>query len=334
MKIGFSGSSLNNRDILSGSAVPLLGFINELKKDHEVLWLSSEPEFNENLFSPVPIAYFKKNSIKTLVKELKLDLLIMEVWSSSLTRMAREFAIFGTKVIIWDDNTPYAIYRWKEAAKYADLILTHGEGARKILMNIFPNKKIETFFFATDTEVFKPFSDPSFTSDVSFVGTNITKRLNPLKYLFFEQSNLFFNKKFSLYGNGWNKSLYLKHFKNIFYKGWVKNENLSKIFYNSKISINGTRSGLNETYLIPSNRVFDVMASGGVLLSDPIPGIEKLFTINKDILIANNLGDAYRKIKLILENNCLREEISINARDVILKSHTWKHRKNQLMQLL
>lgn len=334
MKIGFSGSSLNNRDILSGSAVPIIGFINELRKDHNVTWLSSEPELKEKFFSPVPIIYFNENSIKSLPKELELDVLIMEVWSSSLTRLAREFSKQGTKVVIWDDNSPYAIYRWRDAAKYADLILTHGEGSSVILQTMFPDKKVEVFLFATDPNIFKPSKDIPFESDVSFVGTNITKRLNSLKYLFFNQSCLLPTKTFSLYGNGWDKSSLLPQYKQISYKGWTNNENLSKIFFNSKISINGTRSGLKEAFLCPSNRIFDVMASGGVLLSDPIPGIEKIFTIDKELLIANTLEEAYSKIKNVLENNNLREEISSSARSAILRSHTWKHRKNQLMQLL
>jgi spore maturation protein CgeB len=334
MKIGLAGSSLNNRDILSGSAVTILGLINALKEDNDLIWLSSEPELKEEEFSPVPIEYFTKNSVREVIKKLDLDVVILEVWASNINLLAKELSEEGVKVVMWDDNSPYALDRWRGVVQYADIILTHGEGGKMVLEEEYQHKEIHTFFFASDPKRFSPIKSKSFECDISFLGSNLKERIKPLEYLFFEQSEIFPNKKFDLYGAGWEDSELLDKYQNINYRGWANNDDIAKIYHNSKITINGTRAGLNETYLVPSNRIFDTLSSGAVLLSDPIPGIDHIFTIGEELFIAQDKTEATKIINLLLSDVSKRREVSKNARKAILDSHTWEHRKEQLLELL
>jgi len=188
MKIGLTGSSLNNRDFLSGSAVPILGLINELKKSHQVFWLERNPDPLVFAISPVPVISLSRLNLSRLPRKLKLDVLLIQAWCPYPRLLAKYFKQYGTKTIYWDDNTPYAMRQLKKAIDFIDLILTHGDGARKIIKNNFLSvPPVEIFYFAADPERFRPEKDESFAADVVFVGTNMPRERTPqLKWLFFE----------------------------------------------------------------------------------------------------------------------------------------------------
>ena len=330
MIIGLSGSSMNNRDYLSGSATPMVGFMKELvRQGHKVVWLEKNPDQTVINFSPVPVAGFTIKSLSTLPKKLDLDLLIIQNWCFNPSLLARTFKNYGAKIFFWDDNTPFAIKRLLEAAPFVDKVLTHGDGAVEILMKYIPVKKLEVFYFATDPYRFRYEFVPEFETDVVFVGTNIKERITNLKQVFLNPSLRLKEYSFKLYGSGWKEWQQLKNYP-VKYRGWIKNENLHKAFSSATISINATRRTFQEINCVPSNRIFDIMASGTVLLSDAIPGIEKMFEIGEELLIAHGAKDATNQIKYILEHSEKAKSIMNQARKKILLKHTWKHRVHQL----
>jgi len=206
MKIGLTGSSLNNEDYLSGSATPMLGLINELvEHGHKVVWLENNSDNNIVKYSPVPVINATKEIISLLPRELELDLVIVQTWCFSPALIAKSFKKSGTKVFYWDDNTPYAIERLLSAEPYVDKILTHGDGAAEILRKYGINKnKIEIFYFATDPNRFKTEYSSKYRSDVAFVGTNLRERNSSLKNIFFRPSQKLKDYNFKLYGSNWN----------------------------------------------------------------------------------------------------------------------------------
>lgn len=331
MKIGLTGSSLNNKDYLSGSATPMLGFIKELvKHGHQVVWLEKNSDNKITKYSPVPVINATKENISRLPKELELDLVIIQTWCFSPSLIAKSFKKSGTKVIYWDDNTPFAMRRLLSAEPYVDKILTHGDGAADILRKFgIPKNKIEIFYFATDPNRFKFEFSPRYRSDVTFVGTNLRERNTNLKNVFFRSSQELKNHSFKLFGSGWHNWKQLNRFR-VEYCGWVENKDLHKVFSNATISINATRGTFSKINQVPSNRIFDIMASGSVLLSDPIPGVEKMFKIGEDILIANNTKEAVELMNGIFNNPKKAASIRNNAREAILLKHCWKHRVQQL----
>lgn len=330
MKIGVSGSSMNNRDYLSGSATPMVGFMKELvRSGHKVVWLEKNPDSTVIKFSPVPVIGFSSNDLRKLPKDLNLDLLIVQNWCFNPALLAKTFKSYGSKVFFWDDNTPYAIKRLLTAAPFVDKVLVHGDGAARILRDYIPWEKIEIFYFATDPDRFKPKPDARFQADVTFVGTNIKERIQALKQIFFEPSLKLKNHEFRLYGSNWKKWRHLKKFP-VKYRGWISNENLHKAFANAKIAINATRRIFQSITCVPSNRIFDIMASGTVLLTDPIPGVEKLFKVGRELVVALDSRAAVSQIDYLLKNPEAAKEIARQGREAILKAHTWKHRIRQI----
>ena len=76
----------------------------------------------------------------------------------------------------------------------------------------------------------------------------------------------------ALYGDGWQNKAPLKYFKG----NYIDNQVLHKYYASAKIVLNDTRSDMKADGFI-SNRVFDVTASGGFLISDYMPEIEQFY---------------------------------------------------------
>ena len=73
-----------------------------------------------------------------------------------------------------------------------------------------------------------------------------------------------------------------------------------------------------------------MLASGTVLLTDPIPGIEKLLKTGKELVVVPDSKAAVSQIDYLLKNPEAAEEIARQGREAILRTHTWKHRIRQI----
>lgn len=76
----------------------------------------------------------------------------------------------------------------------------------------------------------------------------------------------------ALYGDGWQTKAPSQYFKG----NYIDNNELHKYYASAKIVLNDTRNDMKDAGFI-SNRVFDVTASGGFLISDYMPEIEKFY---------------------------------------------------------
>ncbi|MCM1324599.1 MAG: glycosyltransferase [Acetobacter sp.] len=79
----------------------------------------------------------------------------------------------------------------------------------------------------------------------------------------------------ALFGNGWQDKA-----PKAFFKGdYIDNDELHKYYASAKIVLNDTREDMKKSGFI-SNRIFDVTASGGFLISDYMPEIEQFYGDN------------------------------------------------------
>lgn len=76
----------------------------------------------------------------------------------------------------------------------------------------------------------------------------------------------------ALFGDGWQTKAPASYFKG----AYIDNAELHKYYASAKIVLNDTRYDMKKAGFI-SNRVFDVTASGGFLISDYMPEIEKFY---------------------------------------------------------
>jgi len=92
-----------------------------------------------------------------------------------------------------------------------------------------------------------------------------------------------------------------------------------------------------------SARLYRVMCAGGLYLSTPTKGIEKLFKINKkgdkineeqELVVFYDENDLIEKIDFLLENEKIRKQIAINGQKKVLSEHTFTDRIKKLIKLV
>jgi spore maturation protein CgeB len=100
-------------------------------------------------------------------------------------------------------------------------------------------------------------------------------------------------------------------------------------FYNSqKYTLNVTREDMIRAGYSPSVRLFEAAACGVPIISDFWNGIDSIFKINTEIVIAGSAADVKQCFESIGEDE--RRQIGENARKKVLKYHTAKARAKEL----
>ena len=93
-------------------------------------------------------------------------------------------------------------------------------------------------------------------------------------------------------------------------RGWgnyISHEEMIDIFRTSKINLNFSRIG-NTTQI--KGRVFEICLVGGFLLTEYVPGIEKFFEINREIVCFQNAEEMIEKIIYYLSHDEDRRSIA------------------------
>ncbi len=81
-----------------------------------------------------------------------------------------------------------------------------------------------------------------------------------------------------------------------------------------------------------SNRIFDVLASGGVVISDPVDGLEDLFG---DLVPTYRSADELKLlVSQLISDTERRAEIASKGTELVAAQHTFDQRAHQLVELL
>lgn len=119
----------------------------------------------------------------------------------------------------------------------------------------------------------------------------------------------------ALFGDGWQDKAPLEYFKG----KYIDNNELHKYYASAKIVLNDTREDMKKAGFI-SNRVFDVTASGGFLISDYMPEIEKFY--GDSIPMFKTKEELKELIEYYLNHPEERKIKAQKAKEVTLKNFT------------
>jgi spore maturation protein CgeB len=100
-------------------------------------------------------------------------------------------------------------------------------------------------------------------------------------------------------------------------------------FYSSqRFTLNVTRAAMVAAGYSPSVRLFEAAACGTPIISDPWPGLDEVFALGSEILIAETPEDTLRYLRDTPEAE--RRAIGARARARVLAAHTAAHRAAEL----
>lgn len=106
-------------------------------------------------------------------------------------------------------------------------------------------------------------------------------------------------------------------------RGFVeKEEDLAKIYNSSRINLNITSQGKSSI----NYRVFEVLASGGFLISDEREDLGKYFEISKHLETYKNTADLIDKINFYLNNLNIAQKIAQLGKSKVTANHTFSAR--------
>ncbi len=81
-----------------------------------------------------------------------------------------------------------------------------------------------------------------------------------------------------------------------------------------------------------ANRLFDVLASGGVVLSDDVTGLQEVF--GELVPTYSDARELESQLRLLLSDPSLRRRLATEGRRLVLSGHTLDHRARQWLELL
>ncbi len=105
---------------------------------------------------------------------------------------------------------------------------------------------------------------------------------------------------------------------------------MASVFSQSKIIFNKSVKGdLNM-------RVFEALASGSLLITDPCPGSAQpeMFYSGQELVTYENADDLLAKIAYYLDHEKEREAIARQGMECVLRAHTYRHRCEAMLKVL
>ncbi|MED5465642.1 MAG: glycosyltransferase [Myxococcota bacterium] len=105
----------------------------------------------------------------------------------------------------------------------------------------------------------------------------------------------------------------------------------AEIYSWSEVSINATSAQMPRAV---NQRVFDVPAAGGFLLSDAQPDLEELFEMGKEAVTYSCGEELVELVDYYRRHPSQREAIAQAGRARVLKEHTYVHRLNTLLEVM
>lgn len=106
---------------------------------------------------------------------------------------------------------------------------------------------------------------------------------------------------------------------------------MNKIFYLSRINLNITLPSI-QTGL--PQRIFDIMGSGGFVLTNYQKEIEDLFVIGKEIDVFHDLPELLEKTEYYLTHEKERLSIAMNGYMKVRDFHTYPHRIQEMLTVI
>lgn len=115
------------------------------------------------------------------------------------------------------------------------------------------------------------------------------------------------------------------------WKGFLQSEEeLAKVYNSSKINLNITTGGKSSI----NYRVFEILASGGFLLTDEREDLKEFFEISKQLETYSDIEDLIDKINFYLKNLNIAQKIAQSGKFEVAKSHTFSARAKKCAKIL
>lgn len=221
--------------------------------------------------------------------------------------------------ILWLISHPDLVTN-EECEQY-DLVLVASMDLAQRLGRVL-NVPVAPMLQATDPIRFSPGPvDPSLACDVLFVGNSRGQRRAVLDWA------MTAGYEPHIYGYGWT-GLIPEHYVRATY---FPNESLGRLYRSARVVLNDHWPDMARNGLL-SNRLYDVLACGGLVVSDEVSGLQAVF--GDAIPTFSSLDELDALLSRILSSGEEERRRAKQGRQRILERHTFGHRAEVLSDML
>ncbi len=172
---------------------------------------------------------------------------------------------------------------------------------------------------ATDPRRFWPDPDPAVAHDLVFVGNSRGVRRQALDWLLPTERDV------AVWGGDWDGLIDQSLVRGEF----IANDALRRVYSSAKIVLADHWPDMRQHGYI-SNRIYDALASGAIVLSDQVDGLQERF--GDTVAVYHSAEDLAGQIELLLADQKGRRELAMKGRELVLGAHTFERRVDALLE--
>ncbi len=232
-------------------------------------------------------------------------------------------------------ESPYLAEIEMRLALFYDLVFTNDRICVEEYKAINSNVYYLPTAYAESIYPCKEKIEDDFQSDLFFVGSPVPGRAEFINQICGKLKGI----DFKLFG-AFTKEFGLAEDVFDFWEGPnLKQGQVAKYLAGTKIGfnffrVNDEEKGLGLKPYSLNPRVYEVMASGALLLTDYRPELEDLFEIGKDLVVFNGPEDLAEKVRYYLEHEKERKDMAQRGQAKVLRKHSYANRAEQLLKVV
>ena len=265
--------------------------------------------------------------LRRILKEtsVQIDCILMQAWgasfiSSEINELKKSYGF----IVINIDLDSRLVYKripyWGKdnpgifgCTSYADLVLV----STREIVSWYKKEGVPALYFplASSNSFYYPMEDIKKIYDVGFIGSKYGLREKEVQFL--QNSGIEIEAR----GEGWEH-------------GPINFEENNLFFNQCKIVLGMGNISYCSNFFNPKLRDYDAPMSGSVYITNRTKELEYDYTDGKDIILIDSWQDAANKIKELLCDDDILEEIRVNAYNTAIYKHSYEKQFEDLFSKL
>jgi hypothetical protein len=244
---------------------------------------------------------------------------------------------YGKPVLYYDGDVPaslpsfagfssgFKIYYGADVREYTAFI-SNSQGGMAALREMGA-RAVHALYYAADPDIFSPI-EVAQDIDVFFYGHTREYREEWIDGMIAHASQQIPDAQFAVRGRQLGD---LGRARMLPYLSFSK---LREYSCRSKINLCVTRRAHASVFASSSARPFELASMGACIVSNPYLGIETWFEPEKEIVVVKDRDEAVDRYRWLLAHDSERRKIGAAARERVLREHTFRHRAQQLAEIV
>ncbi|MFL4986613.1 MAG: glycosyltransferase [Xanthobacteraceae bacterium] len=245
----------------------------------------------------------------------------------------------GTLAVFWDVDAPATLdalaadrdHHLRAAIPRYDFVLTYGGGDPVVRAYESCGARLcVPIYNAVDAATHHPVPPrEDLRCDLSFLGNRLPDREARVEEFFLKPAALLPRRDFLMGGSGWETKALPANVRHI---GHVGTGQHNALFSSSLATLNINRDSMARYGFSPPTRIFEAAGVGACIITDAWDGIELFLDPDTEILTAAS-GEDVADLVAALEP-AAAQRIGAAAKARVLAHHTYRHRAQQVTELL